>query len=551
MPKITINGEVYEVDPGKTVIQVADEVGVEIPRYCYHPDIGIEGSCRMCLIEAEGAPKLMPSCATPIRDGMVVRTNTERVREAVRYAMEFLLLHHPIDCPVCDQSGECFLQDYYMEHGGHDSRYPLGQKERRRKAFDLGPRVKLDQERCILCTRCVRFTKNVTGTGEIRVLGRGHSSRIGVFGDDPLDNPYSINVVDVCPVGALTSSDFRFKVRSWFLEGTPSVCAGCSTGCNLRIDHSARPQGGGIPGYSASEGTVYRTVGRRNPDVNKSWLCDDGRLSFHALDKWPRLTEGKIEGDIRPVADILSDVHQRLEDIRKRSGESAVAGLASATNTNEALFLFKRYFGGHADFRLASEEENYESQQDDMLRRKDKHPNARGALDLGLNTELNGLEGLCELADDGRLRAAWISFHPQLVDEDSEEIVANLERLISGLEFSVVSTTHEFEWAQRASILLPMAAWSEEEGTYTNFAGRIQFTGRAAPPPGTNRPLYRLMAEMLRLAGKEAGNDPATIFDGIAASIPLYAGIDYAVIGPLGTMPAGREAVEEPEKVIG
>ena len=186
-----------------------------------------------------------------------------------------------------------------------------------------------------------------------------------------------------------------------------------------------------------------------------------------------------------------------------------------------------------------------------MLRRKDKHPNARGALDLGLNTELNGLEGLCELADDGRLRAAWISFHPQLVDEDSEEIVANLERLISGLEFSVVSTTHEFEWAQRASILLPMAAWSEEEGTYTNFAGRIQFTGRAAPPPGTSRPLYRLMAEMLRLAGKEAGNDPATIFDGIAASIPLYAGIDYAVIGPLGTMPAGREAVEEPEKVIG
>ena len=278
MPKITINGEVYEVDPGKTVIQVADEVGVEIPRYCYHPDIGIEGSCRMCLIEAEGAPKLMPSCATPIRDGMVVRTNTERVREAVRYAMEFLLLHHPIDCPVCDQSGECFLQDYYMEHGGHDSRYPLGQKERRRKAFDLGPRVKLDQERCILCTRCVRFTKNVTGTGEIRVLGRGHSSRIGVFGDDPLDNPYSINVVDVCPVGALTSSDFRFKVRSWFLEGTPSVCAGCSTGCNLRIDHSARPQGGGIPGYSASEGTVYRTVGRRNPDVNKSWLC---------VDPWP------------------------------------------------------------------------------------------------------------------------------------------------------------------------------------------------------------------------------------------------------------------------
>ena len=550
MPKITINGEVYEVDPGKTIIQVADEVGVDIPRYCYHPDIGIEGSCRMCLIEAEGAPKLMPSCATPIRDGMVVRTNTERVKEAVRYAMEFLLLHHPIDCPVCDQSGECFLQDYYMKHGGHDSRYPLGQKERRRKAFDIGPRVKLDQERCILCTRCVRFTRNVTGTGEIQVLGRGHSSKIGVFDDKPLDNPYSINVVDVCPVGALTSSDFRFKVRSWFLQGTPSVCAGCSTGCNLRIDHSARPAGGGIPGYSATEGVVYRTVGRRNPEVNKSWLCDEGRLSFHVLGKWPRLTEAKVEGDVRPVANVLTDVHQRFEDIRAQNGESAVAGLASATNTNEALFLFKQFFGGRADFRLADETATYEKQLDDLLRRADKHPNTQGALDLGMDSELNGLEGLCERADDGRVRAAWISFHPQLVGDDSEEIISNLERLISGLEFSVVSTTHEFEWTRHASVLVPMAGWSEEEGTYTNFAGRIQFTGRAVPTLGAARPLERLMAEMLRLSGTEVGKDSAAIFDAIAASVPLYAGVDYAVIGPLGASPAGREEVTQSEEVV-
>ncbi len=551
MPKITINGEIYEVDAGKTVIQVADEVGVEIPRYCYHPDIGIEGSCRMCLIETEGAPKLMPSCATHIRDGMVVRTSTERVREAVRYAMEFLLLHHPIDCPVCDQSGECFLQDYYMEHGGHDSRYPLGGKERRRKAFDLGPRVKLDQERCILCTRCVRFTRDVTGTGEIQVLGRGHNSKIGVFDDKPLDNPYSVNVVDVCPVGALTSSDFRFKVRAWFLQGTPSVCAGCSTGCNLRIDHSARAQGGGVPGYSATEGIVYRTVGRRNPDVNKSWLCDEGRGSFHVLENWPRLTEARMEGNVRPVTDILLDVHQRFERIREQNGESAVAGLASATNTNEALFLFKRYFGGRADFRLGDEVRSYESQVDDMLRRGDKHPNTRGALDLGLGTGLNGLEGLCELADNGRLRAAWISFHPQLVEEDSEEIISNLERLISGLEFTVVSTTHEFDWAQHASVVLPMAAWSEEEGTYTNFAGRIQFTGRAVPPLGASRPLDRTMAAMLQLAGKEAGKDPASIFDEIAASVALYSGIDYGGIGPLGTLPIGRTPIAEPEEVVG
>ena len=179
MPKVTINGQIYEAEKGKTVIQVADDVGVHIPRYCYHPDIGIEGSCRMCLVEVKGAPKLMPSCATPVADNMEVRTDTPRVHEAVRYAMEFLLLHHPIDCPVCDQSGECWLQDYYMSQAGHDSRYPLGQKTRRRKAFNLGPLVKLDQERCILCTRCVRFTRNVTKTHEIQVFSRGHKSEIG------------------------------------------------------------------------------------------------------------------------------------------------------------------------------------------------------------------------------------------------------------------------------------------------------------------------------------------------------------------------------------
>src|SRR5499426_911287 len=371
MPKVKINGMVYEAEKGQTIIQVADEVGVQIPRYCYHPDIGIEGSCRMCLVEVKGAPKLMPSCATPIADNMEVRTRTDRVQQAVRYAMEFLLLHHPIDCPVCDQSGECWLQDYYMARAGHDSRYPLGQKTRRKKASNLGPLVKLDQERCILCTRCVRFTRNVTKTNEIQVFSRGHKSEIGIFEDRPLNNPYSANVVDVCPVGALTSSDFRFKVRVWFLKGTTSVCGGCSTGCNLRIDHSARATGGGIPGVTATEGTIYRTVGRRNVAVNKSWLCDEGRLSFHTIERWPRLRTAKTKG---PAAS-LDQVHQRFESVRREHGAEAVAALGSAVNTNEALFLMKKYFQGRMDFRLGNETEVYQKQQDDLLRRLDKHPN--------------------------------------------------------------------------------------------------------------------------------------------------------------------------------
>ena len=544
MPKVTINGQTYEAEKGKTIIQVADEVGVQIPRYCYHPDIGIEGSCRMCLVEVKGAPKLVPSCATPIADNQEIRTNTDRVHQAVRYAMEFLLLHHPIDCPVCDQSGECWLQDYYMAHAGHDSRYPLGQKTRRKKAFNLGPLVKLDQERCILCTRCVRFTRNVTKTNEVQVFNRGHNAEIGVFEDRPLNNAYSMNVVDVCPVGALTSADFRFKVRVWFLKGTDSVCAGCSTGCNLRIDHSARAVGGGIPGYTATDGKIYRTVGRRNVDVNKSWLCDEGRLSFHALEHWPRLRNAAVRGEQKFVADLLPEIHQKFEAIRTAHGDSALVGLGSATNTNEALFLMKKYFKGYVDFRLDKEVETYEKLQDDLLRRLDKHPNTRGAMDLGFAGSVNGLRGLREMVEKKQVRAMWISFHPQLVGNDASEIISELTALIAALEFSVVSTTHDFDWARRASVLLPMAAWSEEKGTYTNFAGRIQLTNRAVTPPGDAQPLHVLMAELLALTGVEVSLEPGEIFESMGGEISLYSGLDYDTLGLLGSTP-----VQAPQEV--
>jgi NADH-quinone oxidoreductase subunit G len=448
--------------------------------------------------------------------------------------MEFLLLHHPIDCPVCDQSGECWLQDYYMQHAGHDSRFPGTQKTRRIKAHRLGPLVALDRERCILCTRCVRFTRNVTKTGEVAVFNRGHASEIGVFNDhddQPFTNPYSGNVVDICPVGALTSTDFRFKVRAWFLNGTSSVCAGCSTGCNLRIDHSARATGGGIPGYTASEGKIYRTVGRRNVEVNKSWLCDEGRLSFHTLEKWPRLRA--TVGD-QPMDELLATAHQRFSAIWAESGTDAVAALGSATNTNEALFLMKRYFRGNVDFRLDQEVSLYKERQDDLLRRLDKHPNAQGAIDLGLAGPLGGLKGILERAASRQIRAMWIAFHPQMVGEDQLTVLEHLARLIDLLEFSVVSTTHPFPWLAKASIVLPMAAWAEENGTYTNFAGRVQLTKRAVSPPGAALPLHRMISEMLRADGVEVEPKPDAIFEWLSSETPAYAGLHYDALGPLG-----------------
>jgi NADH-quinone oxidoreductase subunit G len=542
MPKVTIDDAVYDIPAGRTIIQVADEAGIEIPRYCYHPDIGIEGSCRMCLVEVEKLPKLVPSCATPVTEGMVVRTQTPRVRQAVRYAMEFLLLHHPIDCPVCDQSGECKLQDFYMEHAGHTSRYPGTQKTRRLKAAELGPLVKFDRERCILCTRCVRFTRNVTHTNEIGVYNRGHAAEIAVYGGKPFDNPYSGNVVDICPVGALTSSDFRFKVRSWFLKGTESVCAGCSTGCNLRIDHSARATGVGYGGVTATEGTIYRTVGRRNVDVNKSWLCDEGRLSFHALERRPRLGEAKAGLS-------LDQIHQRFESIRSQHGPSAVAALGSATSTSEALFLLKKYFKDNVDFRLGDETTTYRQRQDDLLRRVDKHPNTQGALDLGLAGDLGGLTGLIAAAKARRIRAMWIAFHPQLVGEDAPAITSGLESLLGALEFSVVSTTHRFEWASKASVLLPMAAWAEETGAYTNFDGRVQLTRRAVAPPGEAVPLHAMMAGLLTLSGVQVSPDPAAIFEWLARETPAYSGLTHEALGALGIRTAAADAPKQQEAV--
>ena len=530
MPKVTINDQVYEIPPGRTLIQIADESGIEIPRYCYHPDIGIEASCRMCLVEVEKLPKLVPACATPATDGMIVRTNTARVQQAVRYAMEFLLLHHPIDCPVCDQSGECWLQDYYMEHAGHSSRYPGAQKTRRVKAVTLGPLVKLDRERCILCTRCVRFTRNVTKTGEIGVFHRGHAAEIAIHEEKPFDNPYSGNVVDICPVGALTSSDFRFKVRSWFLKETDSVCGGCSTGCNMRIDHSARALGGGIPGVTATEGTIYRTVGRRNVAVNKSWLCDEGRLSFHTVERWPRLRTTRTN----VPAETLHQIHKRFEMMREEHGASAVAALGSASSTNEALFLMKKYFQGAVDFRLANETQTYQQQQDDLLRRVDKHPNTQGALDLGLDGNLNGLQGIVDLAERKQIRAMWIAFHPQLVGDDAADTLGKLQQLIHALDYSVVSTTHEFSWAADATVLLPMAAWAEETGTYTNYAGRVQIARRAVAPAGESLPLHTMMSQLLGFSGIQVSPDSAAIFEWMARETPAYSGMSYEALGKLG-----------------
>jgi len=280
--ELTIDGKKIHAPKGTLIIEAAQSAGIEIPRYCYHPGLSVVGSCRMCLVEIEKIPKLQPSCATHVAEGMVVRTQTPETLQNRRFVLEFLLANHPLDCPVCDQAGECELQNYYMDHGLYEARYDEN-KTKRKKAHPIGPHIILDQERCILCTRCVRFTREVSKTSEIGVIDRGHRSEIDVLPGFELSNPYSGNVADICPVGALTDRDFRFKCRVWFLGSAPSICPGCSRGCNIDIHFNERFN----PRYHDQR--VHRLKPRYNQAVNGHWICDEGRYSYHSIDAPDRL----------------------------------------------------------------------------------------------------------------------------------------------------------------------------------------------------------------------------------------------------------------------
>ncbi len=265
MVKIKIDNKEFEAKPGEYVIDIAIRNGIKIPHYCYHPALSRPANCRICLIEVEKAPKPMPSCILQAQEGMIVYTNSEKAQQARRFVMEYMLLNHPIDCPICDKAGECSLQDFYFEYNAQLRRAPK-ERVRKRKVVDIGPTIILDSERCILCTRCIRFMDEVAKSPCLGIIEKGAHSELTVFDGRPFDNPYSLNTVDICPVGALTSKDFRFKQRVWFLNNTNSICNLCATGCNITIQHK--------------NNQIYRIIPRHNEKVNGYFMCDYGRLTY-------------------------------------------------------------------------------------------------------------------------------------------------------------------------------------------------------------------------------------------------------------------------------
>src|SRR5512133_4017136 len=359
----TIDGREVVVKPGMNVVEAAKSIGVEIPYYCYHKKLSIAANCRMCLVEMSNAPmgKLMPGCQMPVAEGITVKTDTPRVKDQARATLEFLLKNHPVDCAICDQAGECKLQDYYMKFDRQPSRRDVA-KVAKGKRVQLGPTVTLDQERCILCTRCVRFMREIAKAPQLGVAMRGHRSCIETFPGQPLDSKYAGNTVDICPVGALTNSDFRFRGRVWFMSSARSVCTGCARGCNTFLDYM--------------KDTTYRYRPRENDAVNQEWMCDSGRVSYKYLNHERLLVAragrgAQAETLARDVA--LDRAATALTGHASALGLllSPVASLedllAAAVVAKDALGVAEVFVGGRPDGR-----------QDAFLKRADENPNRRG-----------------------------------------------------------------------------------------------------------------------------------------------------------------------------
>jgi NADH-quinone oxidoreductase subunit G len=527
--KITIDGKEVVTTKGKTVIQAAAEVGVAIPHYCYHPKLSIAGNCRMCLVEIEKMPKLQIACNTQVAEGMGVLTQSPKVLAVRKAVLEFLLINHPVDCPICDQAGECWLQDYYMQHDREESRFEVGKVHDRKRTI-FGPNVVFDGERCIKCTRCVRFCQEITKTDELTVVNRSDHSTIDLFPGATLDNPLSANVVDICPVGALTDRDFRFKVRVWYLNKTPPICPGCSTGCNISVE--------------AYQNRIARFKPRVNEAVNSHWLCDEGRYCFHELAGGERLTTPMIrqEGGLVPASweVALQAVLSGLSSGRR------LAGILSGRNTNEEAYLFaklvRKLAPEHALEVFYKERELTPVQK--ILMSPDRSPNFRGARDMGVSSDL-GFEAVLAELIAGSFSSAYI------VGEDLISSAAqpdSVRAALGKLPFLVVQDTRVTETSQLAHVVLPSTHFGEKEGTYTNRKGRVQKLNAALIPPGDARQDNEIFTSLLALAGEVNGHANAReIFASLAREIHSYKDIDYDSIGDQG-VEAGAAVAEHHDR---
>lgn len=452
MVKLFVNGVEVEVESGKNLIDALNKVGIEIPHFCYHPALGADGNCRMCLVGIEdGRPPLVPACKTPVAEGMKVLIDVDNIKKIQGDVMELELINHPIDCPVCDQAGECTLQDYYMKYDGRDSRMTVPVVEKG-KRIDFGCGVVHDQERCVLCARCVRFTRLITKTGELGIVNRSDAARVQFFPGRPLNNRYALNVVDLCPVGAMTSQDFRFKQRVWFLTPDKGICHGCSMGCNIYIDHNCEKY---------KDDKIYRFRPRLNPQVNGYFICDEGRMTYHAEDEG-RFLDAKVEGRLSTIEHAVAAAKDALSAKAlvlvspNCSVEQMIAIQALARETGATL-------SGYSDGYIKA------GDGDGWLIQDDKSANRAGLALLGIDTTKESFVKALNEAD------ALISFNNDLLAGDTGDEFGQALAKIRVVSIS----THENVFTKTAEVAIPIASYSESEGCVINKDGILQHFDKA------------------------------------------------------------------------
>lgn len=453
MVRLKIDNRNVEIKEGTTILEAAKSVGILIPHFCYHPSLSIPGNCRICSVEVVGQGKPVISCREKVAEGMEVFTDSPMVKEIRKSVLEFILINHPLDCPRCDKSGECVLQDYYYEYSLKPSEF-REEKVLKPKAVHLGPNIILDAERCIECGRCVRFLSEITKTNELAIRERSDHSTIDIFPGKELNNSYSLCTVDLCPVGALTSIDFRFKKRVWFLESTPSICNGCSTGCNIFIDHH--------------DGIVYRYRPRYNEGVNDYWMCDAGRLSYKQINSNERI--------LNPLILVNNDLERALWDealsyaagLIKELMPEEIAGVLSAQATveeSEAFNEFLKDFIKTPNIYLSGLDED-PAFKDDFLKEKDRNPNMTGVLEFTKERLKGNLKYKGYIILDGLT---------------SDELM----RVVSSRPKWVILIASYYDSKRRfPDVVLPKVTFAEQDGTFINKKGVSQEIKRSIAPVG-------------------------------------------------------------------
>ena len=546
---VQINGVWHQFPKGTRVIEACEQAGSYVPRYCYHKKLSSPGNCRMCLIEM-GLPKMGPdrklelgadgkpvinwmprpqiSCAQDVSEGMGVHTDSPLAQECRKGVMEFLLINHPLDCPICDQAGECRLQEFSVEYGNAESRF-LENKVKKPKNIELGPRVTLDDERCILCSRCIRFCQEIVHDDVLGFIDRGSHSVLTAHPGKRLENNYSLNTVDICPVGALTSSDFRFQMRVWFLKETKSFCTSCATGCNTII--------------GTREAVIYRQTPRENNAVNSSWMCDYGRLNFGYLQSDKRLLQPEIlSGDKLIAAEWNVAITHAAVQLKHFSGWE-IAILASGRMTNEELWLTSQLAKilGVDLIDIVPRT----GPGDDILLSADRNPNTNGARVLGV-TSVPGAR-LRDIADGvvaGRVKALIA------LGENPIGIGLTIAQLKALPAFVLMNILTD-DATQAATAVLPSFGFAEKRGSMINGKGRLQRLNRAVRGPGQARDDWEILRDLIQAcSGRNSETDSRAggiysiedVFRKMSESIPQFAGLSLSKIGDLGVQILNMEA---------